>query len=154
LVKNISNFVTPLENSPTCITITVEIVINGHTFWLKLKNLENKLLGGIELGIPTGQGSYTYKVPKFGPNIIYLCLSTNFWHLKSFYVFFSSISQLFSAPLSMIQGCRQGGAREALAPPVFVRSVNPISTRGGTLSPPSTTSPPGFLYLATALYDL
>ena len=39
----------------------------------------------------------------------------------------------------------------ALAPPVFGRSVNPISTRGDTLSPPSTTSPPGFSDLATAL---
>ena len=40
----------------------------------------------------------------------------------------------------------------ALAPPFFDRSVNPISTRGDTLSPPSTTSPPGFSDLATALY--
>ena len=53
--------------------------------------------------------------------------------------------------LSPSQGRRQGGAWGDLAPPVFVRSVNPISTRGGTLSPPSTTSPPGFLELATAL---
>ena len=35
--------------------------------------------------------------------------------------------------------------------PVFGRSVNPISTRGGTLSPPSTASHPGFSDLATAL---
>ena len=31
------------------------------------------------------------------------------------------------------------------------RSVNPISTRGSTLSPPSITSPPGFSDLATGL---
>ena len=36
-------------------------------------------------------------------------------------------------------------------PPLFDRSVNPISTRGGTLSPPSTTCPPAFSELATAL---
>ena len=39
----------------------------------------------------------------------------------------------------------------APAPPVFGRSVNPISTRGGTLSPPSTKSPLRFSDLATAL---
>ena len=36
-------------------------------------------------------------------------------------------------------------------PPLFGRSVNSISTRGGTFSPPSTTSPSGFSDLATAL---
>ena len=48
------------------------------------------------------------------------------------------------------QGCRKQGAQ---APPVFGRSINPISTRGGegTFSPPSTMSPPGFSDLATAL---
>jgi hypothetical protein len=35
--------------------------------------------------------------------------------------------------------------------PVFGKSVNPISTRGDPLSPPSTTSPPGFSDLVTAL---
>ena len=41
-----------------------------------------------------------------------------------------------------------GGAR---APPLFGRSVNLISTRGGgTLSPPSTMCPPRFSDLATA----
>ena len=44
-----------------------------------------------------------------------------------------------------------GGAGGACAPPLFDRSVNPISTRGGTLSPPSTTCPPAFSELATAL---
>ena len=38
------------------------------------------------------------------------------------------------------------------APPVFGRSVNPISTRGDTFSPPITTSPPsGNSDLGTAL---
>jgi hypothetical protein len=36
-------------------------------------------------------------------------------------------------------------------PPLFDRSVNPISTKGGTLSPPSTMCPPEFSDLATAL---
>ena len=45
-------------------------------------------------------------------------------------------------------------ARGASAPPVFDRSVNPISTRGGTLSPPNTTSPPGFSDLVTALHKI
>ena len=39
----------------------------------------------------------------------------------------------------------------AAAPPDFGGSVNPISTRGDTLSPPSTTCPPGFLTLAACL---
>ena len=43
------------------------------------------------------------------------------------------------------------GAGGARAPPLFGRSVNPISTRGGTLSPPSSTCHPGFSDLATAL---
>ena len=43
------------------------------------------------------------------------------------------------------------GAGGAMALPGFGRSVNPISTRGGTISPPSTTSPLGFSDLATAL---
>ena len=46
-----------------------------------------------------------------------------------------------------------GGPWGARAPPLFGRSVNPISTRGGTLSPPSTMCPPRFSDLATALND-
>ena len=49
------------------------------------------------------------------------------------------------------QGRHKVGAGGALAPPIFARSDNPISTRGDTLSPPSTTSPPGISDLATAL---
>ena len=51
--------------------------------------------------------------------------------------------------------CRHAARWEAggaAAPPDFGGSVNPISTRGGdTLSPPSTTYPPGFLTLAACL---
>ena len=36
-------------------------------------------------------------------------------------------------------------------PPLFDRSVNPISTKMVTLSPPSTMCPPEFSDLATAL---
>ena len=43
------------------------------------------------------------------------------------------------------------GAGGALAPTIFGRSANPISIRGDTLSPPSTTRPPGISDLATAL---
>ena len=50
----------------------------------------------------------------------------------------------------MQQGRRQGGPGAA-APPDFGGSVNPHSTRGDTLSPPSTTCPPGFLTLAACL---
>ena len=46
-----------------------------------------------------------------------------------------------------------GGARGAHAPPLFDRSTKPISTRVGTLSPPSTVCPTGFPYLAMALID-
>ena len=50
------------------------------------------------------------------------------------------------------QACSKvGGRGGAAAPPDFGESVNPISTRGDTLSPPSTTCPPGFLTLAACL---
>ena len=39
-----------------------------------------------------------------------------------------------------------GGLGGALAPPVFGRSFNPFSTRGDTLSPPSTTAPPPWIF--------
>ena len=49
----------------------------------------------------------------------------------------------------MQQGGRPGGAR---APPLFDRSVNPISTRGGAHYPHLVLrAPPGFSDLATAL---
>jgi hypothetical protein len=38
-----------------------------------------------------------------------------------------------------------------MAPPNFVRSVNPISTKGGRLCPPNNTGTPGFSDLPTAL---
>ena len=37
-----------------------------------------------------------------------------------------------------------GGPGGPLAPPIFVRTVNPIRTREGRLSPPITTGPPMF----------
>ena len=60
-----------------------------------------------------------------------------------------------NAELHLSQGCRKVGAGGgALAPPIFGRSANPILTRGDTLSPPSTTSPPGISDLATALVSV
>jgi hypothetical protein len=56
---------------------------------------------------------------------------------------------------NIYQARRKRGGRggHVPPPPLFVRSVNPISTRGGTLSPPSTMCPPPrFSDLATALY--
>ena len=50
-----------------------------------------------------------------------------------------------------MQGSRKVGAGGAKAPPIFGRSANPISPRGDTLPPPSTTSPPKISDLATAL---
>ena len=45
-----------------------------------------------------------------------------------------------------------GGAGGAtMAPPDFVRSVNPISTKKGRLCPPNNTGTPGFSDLPTAL---
>ena len=44
-----------------------------------------------------------------------------------------------------------GGARGAMAPPIFGRSVNPISTKGGRLCPPNNTGTPGFSDLPTDL---
>ena len=44
-----------------------------------------------------------------------------------------------------------GGAGGPRAPPLFVRSVNPISTRGWHIIPTQYYVPPGFSDLATAL---
>ena len=49
------------------------------------------------------------------------------------------------------RGVVPGGARVAMAPPDFGRSVNPISTKGGRLCPPYNTGSPGFSDLSTAL---
>ena len=43
------------------------------------------------------------------------------------------------------------GAGGAMAPPKFGRSVNPSSTQGGRLCPPSNTGIPRFSDLPTAL---
>jgi hypothetical protein len=60
----------------------------------------------------------------------------------------SKLTWVYMAGLSQAGG----GARGACAYPVFGRPVNPIPTSRGTLSPPSTTCPPGFSDLATALW--
>ena len=44
-----------------------------------------------------------------------------------------------------------GGARVAMAPQYFGRSMNPISTRGSRLCPPNNSGTPGFSNLHTAL---
>ena len=51
----------------------------------------------------------------------------------------------------IVHACRKRGGWGALAPPVFGRTVNPISTRGADYAHYSTTSLPGFSDLATAL---
>ena len=43
-----------------------------------------------------------------------------------------------------------GVAGDAMAPPDFGRSVNPISAKGGRLFPPNNTGTPGFSDLPTA----
>ena len=51
-----------------------------------------------------------------------------------------------------MQGRRQGGGLGGLQPPpIFDRSVNPISTSGANYAHHSTTSPPKFSDLATGL---
>ena len=44
-----------------------------------------------------------------------------------------------------------GGPGGPLAPPIFGRSVNPIQTRKGRLSPPITTGTPKVFHLPAAL---
>ena len=56
-----------------------------------------------------------------------------------------------AAMMSRAGGSGGGGGWGALAPLVFVQTVNPISTRGAYYAHHSTTSPPGFSDLATAL---
>ena len=54
-----------------------------------------------------------------------------------------TLNVLMRRMITYQQGCRQGvGAGGASAPPVFDRSVNPISTRGGWLCPPQYYQPP------------
>ena len=52
----------------------------------------------------------------------------------------------------IIRAVASGGAGGALAPPVFCKTVNPISTRGDRLCPPQYYEPPGFSDLATGLH--
>ena len=51
-----------------------------------------------------------------------------------------------------MQGPSQARGLWGFSPPVFGRSIHPISIRVGTLSPPITTSPPEFSDFATALH--
>ena len=44
-----------------------------------------------------------------------------------------------------------GGARGAMAPPIFGRSVNPIPTGEGRLSPPINTGTPNVFHLPASL---
>ena len=48
----------------------------------------------------------------------------------------------------------RGGLRGLEPHPVFGRTVNPISIRGADYAHHSTTSPPGFSDLATALWGI
>ena len=54
----------------------------------------------------------------------------------------------------ILRGVVPGRTGGAMAPPDFGRSVNPISTKGGRLSPPNNTGTPGFSDLPTALWLL
>ena len=51
------------------------------------------------------------------------------------------------------RGVVPGGAGDAMAPPDFGRSVNPISTREERSCPPNNTGTPGFSDLPTALWN-
>ena len=54
---------------------------------------------------------------------------------------------------SVSSGARTGGARGATAPPpIFGRSVNPIQTGEGRLSPPITTGTPNVFHLPASLH--
>ena len=46
--------------------------------------------------------------------------------------------------MNIDKGVAPGVAKGAMAPPYFGRSVNPISTSGGSLCPPNNTGTPGF----------
>ena len=54
---------------------------------------------------------------------------------------------------TMFQDRRKARTLGASAPPMFGRTVNPISTRGADYAHHSTTSPLKFSDLATALFD-
>ena len=70
------------------------------------------------------------------------------WHFSENFSYYSAMYCEKTSPNKGMEGQSQG---EAPPPPVFGRSVNPISTRGGgILSPPIITCPPGFSDLATA----
>ena len=51
----------------------------------------------------------------------------------------------------LVSDAGTGGARGAMAPPIFGRSVNPIPTGEGRLSPPITTGTPNVFHLPASL---
>ena len=60
--------------------------------------------------------------------------------------------QLYKDFTPMVSGAGSGGGPGGpLAPPIFGRSVNPIHTGEGRLSPPITTGPLHVLYLPVSL---
>ena len=52
----------------------------------------------------------------------------------------------------LTKGAVPGGTRDAMTPPDFGKSVNPISTKGGKVSPPNNTGTSRFSDLPTPLF--
>ena len=86
----------------------------------------------------------------------------NFWMhwLKSIFIAYCHFSQrlfiyvnsteLIDSTVSSVMP-EPGGPGGPLAPPIFCRSVNPIRTGEGRLSPPITTGPPNVFHLPASL---
>ena len=66
--------------------------------------------------------------------------------------FFLFQLQLFSHLWDLSVVPEPGGPGGPLAPPIFCRSVNPIRTREGRLSPPITTGLPNVFHLPASLH--
>ena len=64
-----------------------------------------------------------------------------------------SLLKHFTSTRNFYSAAASGWAGWALAHPEFESSVNPILTRGADYAHHSTTSPPGFSDLATALSE-
>ena len=72
-----------------------------------------------------------------------LFLTDQFWTIcQMFPAFYFSNHFIRILCLCKLQARRKRGAEGALAPPVFGRTVNPISTRGSRLCPPQYYEPP------------
>ena len=63
--------------------------------------------------------------------------------------YFKDISLIYKAVM-----LEPGGPGGPLAPPIFCRTVNPIRTGEGRLSPPITTGPPNVFHLPASLLHL